>query len=197
MGSRYSYLAATQIKWLVDETGAKFEWRPILSSKLAVSTDTTPFRWDSERKDWWGARVSGQYKEEYRQQDLSRWASLYGIPYQEPKPPAMDVARRTLFCVAAAILDAGQVYAERMFTSNYDAGAATDETMCRAIATDVGLDAEKVVELIDNETAINTHNVWLQDARAHGVFGVPTFIYGEDLYWGNDRLPLLKVALSR
>jgi 2-hydroxychromene-2-carboxylate isomerase len=34
-----------------------------------------------------------------------------------------------------------------------------------------------------------------EEAAARGVFGVPTFAVGEDLYWGQDRLELVEDAL--
>ena len=30
---------------------------------------------------------------------------------------------------------------------------------------------------------------------ARGVFGVPSFVVGDEVYFGNDRLPLLRHAL--
>ncbi|MGH6918166.1 MAG: DsbA family protein [Geminicoccaceae bacterium] len=33
------------------------------------------------------------------------------------------------------------------------------------------------------------------DAVAAGAFGVPSFVVGHEVYFGNDRLPLLRHAL--
>jgi len=35
------------------------------------------------------------------------------------------------------------------------------------------------------------------EAAARGVFGVPTWIVGDDLFWGQDRLELVESALLR
>ena len=37
----------------------------------------------------------------------------------------------------------------------------------------------------------------LEEAVGRGVFGVPTFVTGDRLFWGNDRLVLLEHALAR
>ena len=37
----------------------------------------------------------------------------------------------------------------------------------------------------------------LQEALARGVFGVPTCLLGDRLFWGNDRLALLEHALRQ
>ena len=40
------------------------------------------------------------------------------------------------------------------------------------------------------------HEGLLDEARARGAFGVPTFFLGEQMFWGNDRLVLLEAALG-
>jgi len=34
------------------------------------------------------------------------------------------------------------------------------------------------------------------EAARHGVFGTPTYVYKDTLYWGQDRLDFLDEALS-
>ncbi len=197
LGSRYSYLAATQLDSLSQRTGAIFEWRPIKSSLLTASHDVAPFQWDDKTQDWWGARVSGQYKESYRRDDLSRWAAFYGVPYQNPKPPAMDAERRTLYCVAACLMDQGPNYTSAMFERMYADGIAISEEDCLAIAGEVGLDPQRLAAGVDDGSASATHAAWIEQAHALGLFGVPTFHYEDQLFWGNDRLVLLEAALLR
>ena len=197
LGSRYSYLAATRIAALAEKTDTTFDWRPIASTTLTASHEQAPFKWDAATQDWWGARISGQYRESYRQTDVARWADYYGIPYREPEPPAMDPLRRTLFCVAAAMLGAGQRYTTLMFDAVYRNGVATDGVACRAYAVEADLDPDRICALVDEGAAQDTHDAWVDEAKTRGVFGVPTFVYGDDLYWGNDRLTLLDAALRR
>ena len=35
-----------------------------------------------------------------------------------------------------------------------------------------------------------------EDAIARGVFGAPTFFIGKQMFWGNDRLPLMSAFLK-
>lgn len=198
LGSRYSYLAATQIPQLIANTGAYVTWRPILSSHLTASHDHAPFRWDDAAGEWWGARVSGQYKDAYRRVDLARWAALYDVPYQEPKPPAMDATRRTLYCVAAVLdgREVGSQYAARMFDLIYAEGVAIDESTCHSLAADVDLNPQSLAALVDSGEAEQVHARWLGEAKKAGVFGVPSFVHQESVFWGNDRLVLLEAALS-
>lgn len=43
IGSRYSYLAATQIDALIQATGGQVEWQPIDSVRLIAKRETNPF----------------------------------------------------------------------------------------------------------------------------------------------------------
>lgn len=140
--------------------------------------------------------MSGQYHEAYRRRDLARWATLYGVSYREPEPPAMDAASRTLYAVAASSLGSGPTYCRRLFDTIYDQGRPTDETICRSIASDSNLDPDELTSLVESGEAAKIHDGWVVSAKNAGLFGVPSFVLGEQVFWGNDRLPLLEAALS-
>src|SRR6476660_1441910 len=69
IGSRYSYLAASQIDALERDTGCHVEWHPLNSHALITGSGRNPFD---------GAPVSGQYDWSYRERDARRWAAFYG-----------------------------------------------------------------------------------------------------------------------
>jgi 2-hydroxychromene-2-carboxylate isomerase len=81
LGSRYSYLAATQVPRIARETGAHFVWRPLYSRVLIARAGRDPFAADGRR---------GQYEPAYRTKDAQRWARCYGVPYAEPDWDAID-----------------------------------------------------------------------------------------------------------
>jgi 2-hydroxychromene-2-carboxylate isomerase len=71
IGSRCSYLAATQLQRLAAETGAHFIWRAVYSPDLIAKAGPDPFA---------AAVRRGQYSPTYRTQDATRWARYYGVP---------------------------------------------------------------------------------------------------------------------
>ncbi|HYQ84303.1 MAG TPA: hypothetical protein VEP28_09920, partial [Rubrobacter sp.] len=71
VGSRYSYLASTQMAKLERETGCEVVWRPLYSVDLYGLRGASPFE---------GEPVSGQYDWDYRRRDAERWADHYGVP---------------------------------------------------------------------------------------------------------------------
>ena len=71
IGSRYSYLAATQLPRVEAEAGAVFRWRTVFSPDLIERAGGDPFDRD---------RARGQYRPGYRAQDAVRWAPVLGVP---------------------------------------------------------------------------------------------------------------------
>ena len=99
IGSRYSYLAATQVPRLAAETGARFEWRAVHSPELIAGGGPDPFRAENRR---------GQYDGAYRTQDATRWARFYGVPYSEPPWTEIDWKLMALGAVAADTMGSGE-----------------------------------------------------------------------------------------
>lgn len=196
IGSRYSYLASTQVERLSNKFSVTFQWRPILSSTLIAASGNSPFQWDTDADDWSGARTSGQYRESYRRADLVRWAVFYGVPYVEPKSPAMEPVRRTLYAVAATLLGNGPEFIAALFDVIYAKGVAINEEFCREAAASLDIDPDDLVKLIESGEASRAHDRWLEEAKQRELFGVPSFVYGDEIYWGNDRLVLLEAALT-
>ena len=59
-----------------------------------------------------------------------------------------------------------------------------------------GLDGNSIVTKAEGDEYANRLASNTQFAADRGVFGSPTFIVGEDLFFGNDRLDFLEMRLS-
>ena len=188
IGSRYSYLAASQMERLGRDTGATVRWRPLYSRVLMERRGMDPFR---------GAPASGQYDPAYRTGDVARWARYYGIPFHDPDWEALDWGRYALAAVAADCLGAVAPVTQALFDAVFGAGVApkTDADLAR-IAAASGLDERGFRHLLDDPETQKRHDRTIDDALAAGVFGVPSFVVGGELFWGNDRLVLLRHHLS-
>jgi hypothetical protein len=92
LGSRYSYLAASQVDRIEKIHGCRFVWKPIASGALMDRRGGNPFRGDP---------LSGQYDWGYREYDAKCWADHYGIPFREPVAFRTDPAMLALACLAA------------------------------------------------------------------------------------------------
>ena len=187
LGSRYSYLAASQIDRIEARFGCRFVWKPIASGALMDRRGGNPFR---------SEHVSGQYDWGYREYDAKCWAAYYGIPFREPAAFRTDPASLALACLAAdgqgALVRCCRLLQRLIFVD----GVAIDDDVIASLPARLGLDAPAFRRDVDAPRTRDRHEGLLDEARARGAFGVPTFFLGEQMFWGNDRLVLLEAALG-
>jgi 2-hydroxychromene-2-carboxylate isomerase len=190
LGSRYSYLAATRLAGLEAETGCKVRWRPLYSADLFAARGADPFH---------GRPVSGQYDWDYRRRDAEAWADYYGVPYREPLVEVRFEGRRlALAATAAGRLGALEGFSERVFEAVFVAGTSPlDDAVLGGIAEAVGLERARFAALLDDPATALELSGTVAEALAAGVFGVPSFVVGGRMFWGNDRLPLVRHWLRR
>ncbi|MFO0996030.1 MAG: 2-hydroxychromene-2-carboxylate isomerase [Alphaproteobacteria bacterium] len=189
IGSRYSYLAATQLPRLAADTQARFEWRPLDVRTLIERAGSDPFRPNVRR---------GQYDPAFRTRDGSRWAAYYGVPYREPDWERTDWRTLSLAAVAAGRLGAVEAFSMGLLEECFAQGRApADREALARIAGDAGLDRAAFLDAVASPETAARHQHNLDDAFKAGAFGVPTFVLPNgELYWGQDRIPLLRHRLT-
>jgi 2-hydroxychromene-2-carboxylate isomerase len=183
LGSRYSYLASTQLDRIAEETGASFNWIPIFSEELRPP-DRDPFK---------GPPISGQYEWFYRRQDAEAWADYYQVPFREPMG-RLTVDHRILVraALAAGSLKQRVPMMKRLFAAVFvDDRADIDAAACIDCAVDIGIERNAFRNAFQNPAIEADRFAILERARARGVFGVPFFFTGGRTFFGNDRLVLL------
>jgi 2-hydroxychromene-2-carboxylate isomerase len=194
IGSRYSYLAATQIDRLKQETGCHVEWHPINSVRLISQREISPFE---------GKPISGQYEWTYRELDALRWAKLYGVPYVEPRGRVkFDSELLAQACTAAKRLGKVEEYSKLLFAAMFqDSSTKIEERECTIYAEKCGISAIDFYNALRSKETVDRLNTTINNAHQSGIFGVPTFIALNELFWGNDRIILLshhlKVSLTK
>jgi len=135
---------------------------------------------------------SGQYSDEYRALDTARWARLYGIPFKDADVTDVDWSLIVRACLAAKQLGAIAEFARVMYSQTFGLGSVPRSLeLLAAIAEDVGLDRPSFEHLVAARETFNREGEVLESALSAGAFGVPTFVVGDELFWGQDRIPLL------
>jgi len=66
----------------------------------------------------------------------------------------------------------------------------------QAQAAVVGPDGKKLLALAETPAVAERYAADTRQAIARGVFGAPTFVVGDELFWGQDRLDFLGEALA-
>lgn len=188
LGSRYSYLAATQVPLIARETGAHFIWRPLYSRVLIARAGRDPFAEEGRR---------GQYEPAYRTKDAQRWARFYGVPYKEPDWPAIDWRLLAMGCVAAELLGLAEPVARELFSRCFEQGQRHFDADCLAeLVSRLGASGGAFRSLLQSDDVEQRHEQNVAAALAAGAFGVPSFVVDGELFWGQDRLPLLRRYLA-
>ena len=186
IGSRYSYLAATQIPLLKRDTGCEVRWQPINSRALMEGRGADPFE---------GPPVSGQYDWKYRKLDAQRWAALYGVPFVEPRGRVdFDPELLARAAVAAMRLGYGEAYSLDLFSAMFVDPSVTrlDRDECIRLAARYTLGQNAFTRELEAPATAGALHAVLVRALDHGIFGVPTFVCSNQLFWGNDRISLLR-----
>jgi 2-hydroxychromene-2-carboxylate isomerase len=177
LGSPYAYLAAERIAAVFDDAGAEQpEWQPILLGGLFARFGRDSWANGPDRED--GLR------------EVERRAQAYGLPpirWPDPFPGNMltamraatfakEIGRTISFSLAAyrQAFAAGRDLSE---PDNVFIAAASSELHPRSLQAAVSRDAIKsrLREATDR-------------AGDLGVFGVPSVVVGEQVFWGDDRL---------
>jgi 2-hydroxychromene-2-carboxylate isomerase len=185
IGSRYSYLASTQIDALKKSTGCHVEWHPINSVRLIAQREISPFN---------SKPVSGQYEWNYRELDAKRWANFYGVPYFEPRGRVQfDSELIAQACTAAKRFGKVEKYSCLLFTAMFQSSLPKiiDEQECVVCAEMCGISATDFHTALTDRETTSQLDTTINHAFQIGAFGVPTFVALGELFWGNDRIILL------
>lgn len=141
-------------------------------------------------------------RQAYRMQELPRWRDHLGIPiHVEPKFfPASE--QHTAGCVIGlremvgdqpAIKLAHRVL-KALWQEEKNPG---DPATLAGLITDVGLDAEQVMKVGAEPRWAERREADTKAALARGVFGAPSYVIGDEIFWGQDRLAFVERRLAR
>jgi 2-hydroxychromene-2-carboxylate isomerase len=183
-GSPYSYLADTQVEGIAKRTGATLLRKPMLLGGVFKSTgNASPMT--IELKSKWSAT------------DLPMWAKHYGVPFQ--RNPFFPVNTLALMrgATAAQIDGVFETYHPAMFKAMWvDGRNLNDIKEVVAVLTAAGLDAQKVGNRIQDQDVKDRLKATTDEAVARGVFGAPTSFVDGKMFFGNDRLHFVELALK-
>lgn len=131
--------------------------------------------------------------------DLARWAALRDKPLAlENRAGLSDPTPAGRLVVAAQIDGLDWISLTKALQAALW-GRADDigKTEIRqAIVTQAGFDAEKLEARVGDADVQAVLDANFQRAKDAGVFGIPTFLYEGELYWGQDSLPFLERHLA-
>jgi 2-hydroxychromene-2-carboxylate isomerase len=194
--STNSYFAAFMLPEICVRIDARVNWIPTHSAALFRGTG-------------FDVMAMTVRKARYLWRDHARYAELTGLPFKKPTrfPIKTSSALR-------AVVAAGKV------TQPDDGGASrepaqraisqaimraywerdediSDRDVIASIATSAGFDGSALTEIADAKSARDELAALTDRAITHGVFGLPTFMVDNEMFWGKDRLDFVERWLKR
>jgi 2-hydroxychromene-2-carboxylate isomerase len=181
LSSPYSYLAATQMKPLVERTSTEVAWRPmVLGAVFKTVGNDMPARVPNKGR-WMG-------------NDLARWAAQYGVPWKMSSHfPLNTIKAMRLVLVDDA--KAGEVALAAFRAMWAEDRNISNDAELRRIAEMGGLDPATALQAIEAPAIKDRLRANTDEAVTRGAFGAPTMFVGDELFWGNDRLHHVEAAL--
>jgi 2-hydroxychromene-2-carboxylate isomerase len=141
-------------------------------------------------------------RQKYRLQELARWRDHLGIPIQiHPKffPSSEALSAGCVIAVRETIGDQPAIkLAHRVLKALWqeDKNPADPATLAALIA-EAGLDPDRVMQLGADPKWADRRVADTQAALDRNVFGAPTYVIGDDIFWGQDRLAFVQRRLAR
>lgn len=188
--STNSYFAAFMLPEIARRTGATIRWIPIHSAALFRGTG-------------FDVMAMTARKARYLWRDHARYAELTGLPFRKPSRFPIKTALALRCVLAAARLapdpdgarEAAQSFSQAVFRSYWerDENIAEAATL-RALAP---ARADEMLTLADSDDVRTELRTLTEEAELRGVFGVPSFLVGGEMFWGKDRLDFVERWLAR
>jgi 2-hydroxychromene-2-carboxylate isomerase len=176
--STYSYPASQRVEAVAAERGVPIRWRPFLLGPIF-------------REQGWNDSPFNIYpvKGRYMWRDLERICAAEGIPFRRPS----QFPRGGLLAARVACRFAAQPWLPEFVRAVYRANFAEDRDIAsRDVVEDcllqAGASPEEVLPEAQSQEGKDALRLATDEAVRRGVFGAPSFLVGDELFWGNDRL---------
>lgn len=176
--SSYSYLAVMRMEETAAEAGVVVEWTPFLLGPIFADAGyaTSP-------------NLMAPAKARYMWRDIGRKAARRGLDFQIPETfPQKSVAAGR---AALALPPADRPrFSRAVYTELFGRGRnIADIDVLRDAARASGLDPDAIEAATRDPAAKQALFESGDRAKAHGVFGAPSFLTSDgELFWGDDRL---------
>ena len=187
-GSLNAYLAWRLLPEIEQRTGARFERIPVLLGGIFKATGN---RSPVEAYAGVPAKLAYEFRE------IDRFVARHGLDEFKMNPhfPVNTLALMR-GAVAADEMELSEAYVAAIFHFMWeDPRKLDDPAVLEAALEEAGLPAEELLELAVDQTIKDQLVANTREAVELGVFGLPSFIVGGELYFGKDRLREVEEAI--
>ncbi len=190
LNSPWTHLGAARIEAMAAAHGASLRIYPVDFGEIFANSGGLPLPNRSPQR------------QAYRLQELARWRDHLGVPIHiQPKHfPSSEALSAS--CVIALRETMGDQPAVKLAHAVLQAvwqrelNPGEPATLAMLIK-ECGLDADAVMKLGAEPRWAERRDADTKAALARGVFGAPSYVIGDDIFWGQDRLEFVERRLAR
>jgi 2-hydroxychromene-2-carboxylate isomerase len=189
--SPWTYLAFHNIQPLAAEFGVPITWRPILVGGIFNTINPSVYE---------GRAHPVPAKARYSGKDLQDWARVAALKIKMP-PSVFPVNSVKAMRMCLVLEPQGKLvpFATAVFEAYWGGDVdISQDPVLRSVCERLDLDADALLAAQAEPAVKDQLRANTDEVMARGGFGSPTiFVGGADMYFGNDRLPLVRAALQR
>ena len=178
IGSTYTYLTITRILDVEKKYSVKFNWMPFSVRAIMKEMNNIPFPKEKVNKV------------NYMWRDIERRAKGYGFFAKTPVPyPLTQFDLANKLAILGLEEGWGVDYVRLTYKRWFQEGKepAVDPNISE-ICNELNIDKNKVIEKANSDKIEKKYLANTENARNNKVFGSPSFIVSNEIFWGDDRM---------
>jgi 2-hydroxychromene-2-carboxylate isomerase len=190
LNSPWTHLGAARIEAMAMAAGATMRIYPVDFGAIFAESGGLPLPKRSPQR------------QAYRLQELARWRDHLNIPiHTQPKffPSSEQLSSGCVIGLRETVGDQPAIkLAHRVLKAVWqDEKNPGDPATLAALITEIGLDADQVLKLGSDPQWAERRIADTRAALDRNVFGAPSYVIGDDIFWGQDRLAFVERRLAR
>ena len=178
IGSTYTYLSVTRILDVEKKHGIKFNWKPFSVRAIMKEMNNIPFPKDKKNKV------------DYMWRDIERRAEGYGFFAKTPVPyPLSEFDLANQIAILGLEKGWGVDYVRLTYKKWFQEGKEpVIEPSISEVCDELKLNKDEIINSAKNKGIQNKYELNTDSARNNKIFGSPSFIVKNEVFWGDDRM---------
>ena len=187
--SPYTYLGHDRLVAIAGRHGATIDVKPVDLGKVFAVSGGLPLKQRAPQR------------QAYRLLELERWPKYLGIPLnKQPRffPVSGDLASKWIVAASnRSMADALKLTGAILRAVWSEERDIADAKTLAMLAREQALDADALAASAATPDIGSRYEALTQEAIERQVFGAPTYVYRDELFWGQDRLDFLDRELAK
>ena len=183
--SPYAFLGHKQIRNIENENSIKIKYRPILLGGLLKSAGIKPI-------------ADIPIKGKYMIKDCKLWAEKYNINFKFNGYFPIQTLNLMRCALIAERKNFLQNFTNKVFDAIWQDGLnLNDNAIFEKLLKNMDINPEIFLKDSIDEKNKNDLKKRTDDAYNKGIFGVPTFVINNKIFWGQDRLEFVLIEAKK